>query len=268
MSRAALDAKPATVTSGYYGKLPSRGDFLSWRLPRAFVEVWDSWLQEAIACSRNQLGEEWLSCYLTSPVWRVLMSAGALSNEGFAGVLIPSVDRVGRYYPFLVACQLRDNCDALALMGQDQAWFVRAERLALDALDEAIDIDELDEGISALGMPEPPSAVTGVPSRPRSTLSWRLSIRSVDQVADALPDLTADLFPRVFPVFTLWWTDGSERVEPSFLICPGLPQPASFAALLTGTWDSFGWGESKRPAGRMSEAECNPSASPNSLPDA
>jgi type VI secretion system protein ImpM len=231
------------MTAGYYGKLPSRGDFLSRRLPHDFLEVWDRWIQEAFVSSRSQLGEEWLGCYLTSPAWRVVMGAGALADKAFAAVVIPSVDRVGRYYPFLIACQLRDSHNALALSGQEQLWFVGAEQLALEALDEAIAIDELDARILALGMPDAASLMTSDPPRPKTATFWRFPISSVDRVSDAFPGLTAALFSRVFPVFTLWWTEGSEHVKPSFLACPGLPPPASYSALLTGSWDTFGWAE-------------------------
>ncbi len=55
---------------GFYGKLPSHGDFLRRRASDAFVDAWDAWLQECLAASRSALGERWLDVYLTSPAWR------------------------------------------------------------------------------------------------------------------------------------------------------------------------------------------------------
>jgi len=43
------------VSAGFFGKLPSRGDFVSRYLPKSFLEPWDNWLQTAIAQSRQQL---------------------------------------------------------------------------------------------------------------------------------------------------------------------------------------------------------------------
>jgi type VI secretion system protein ImpM len=34
---------------------------------------------------------------------------------------------------------------------------------------------------------------------------------------------------------------GSAQVEPSLLLCRGLPAPAAFAGMLAGTWSQTGW---------------------------
>ena len=96
-----------SITSvGFYGKLPMVGDFVSRRLPNDFISSWDSWLQSAIAASREELGDDWLKNYLTSPIWRFLLSPGLCGNQAVAGIMMPSVDRVGRYYPLTVAVQI------------------------------------------------------------------------------------------------------------------------------------------------------------------
>ena len=48
--------------------------------------------------SRDALGEGWLETYLTAPVWRFALAAGCCGPAA-AGIWLPSVDRVGRYYP-------------------------------------------------------------------------------------------------------------------------------------------------------------------------
>jgi type VI secretion system protein ImpM len=40
---------------------------------------------------------------------------------------------------------------------------------------------------------------------------------------------------------TMWWTAGSELVEPCILLNRALPRPDSFAALLAGTWNDGRW---------------------------
>ena len=35
---------------------------------------------------------------------------------------------------------------------------------------------------------------------------------------------------------SLWWTEGAPAVEPSMLLCAGLPQAQGFAAMLDGAW--------------------------------
>ena len=39
---------PGVALSGFWGKLPARGDFVRAGLPRSFVEPWDAWLQSAL----------------------------------------------------------------------------------------------------------------------------------------------------------------------------------------------------------------------------
>jgi type VI secretion system protein ImpM len=42
-----------TGVPGWFGKLPSLGDFASRRLPDAFVSRWDRWLQGGLARARE-----------------------------------------------------------------------------------------------------------------------------------------------------------------------------------------------------------------------
>ena len=62
---------------GWYGKLPSLGDFASRRLEADFIEPWDLWLGEGLQAQRDAFGEAWLDAYLDTPGWRFLLSPGA-----------------------------------------------------------------------------------------------------------------------------------------------------------------------------------------------
>ena len=42
--------------AGFYGKLPSEGDFVTRRLPWEFTSAWDAWLQQGVHASRAALG--------------------------------------------------------------------------------------------------------------------------------------------------------------------------------------------------------------------
>ncbi|HEX7968785.1 MAG TPA: type VI secretion system-associated protein TagF, partial [Stellaceae bacterium] len=94
---------------GFFGKVPARGDFVSRRLVRDFTEPWDGWLQDALAMSAQQLAEAWLSTYLTAPIWRFLLSSGVCGEMPMLGVVMPSVDRVGRYFPLTLAVAVPDS---------------------------------------------------------------------------------------------------------------------------------------------------------------
>jgi type VI secretion system protein ImpM len=126
---------------GFYGKLPCNGDFLQRRVPQEFIDVWDPWLQECIHASREALREDWLNAYLTSPVWRFVLAEGVCGSGAYAGVMLPSVDRVGRYFPLTIVAQLNvDDCVLEIACDCAQQWFTSAEALALGAL-EAADLD-------------------------------------------------------------------------------------------------------------------------------
>ncbi|WP_338114240.1 type VI secretion system-associated protein TagF, partial [Thiorhodococcus mannitoliphagus] len=64
MPGAAVNGKEQ-ATPGFYGKLPGLGDFVSRRLPVDFTQPWDLWLRESLASSQAQMGDDWLSAYLT-----------------------------------------------------------------------------------------------------------------------------------------------------------------------------------------------------------
>ena len=72
----------STVASipGWYGKLPSLGDFASRRLEGDFIEPWDTWLGEGLAAQRETLGDTWLEAYLASPTWRFVLMPGTLER--------------------------------------------------------------------------------------------------------------------------------------------------------------------------------------------
>ena len=94
---------------GFYGKVASRGDFIERNLPKDFQRSWDAWLSAGLQTSRQQLGEHWLDAYLTSPLWRFALAPGVCGSEAMTGVLMPSIDRVGRYFPLTIACSIKHS---------------------------------------------------------------------------------------------------------------------------------------------------------------
>ena len=143
---------PAIPQTGFYGKLPCRGDFMQRRTPQGFVDVWDAWLQECLHESRRQLGERWLETYLTSPIWRFVLAEGICGESAYAGVMLPSVDRVGRYFPLTLISPLEPgSCLLEAACATGRAWFDAAEALALKALDAGdLDVQAFDAEVDAL----------------------------------------------------------------------------------------------------------------------
>lgn len=130
---------------GWFGKLPGMGDFAHRRLPESFRERWDTWLQTGLLQLRHQHAD-WTSHYLHSPLWFFALAPQVAGARPWIGVLMPSVDGVGRYFPFTIACELAVPLDTLspATWAQVERWWQHAAQCALAALDRDLDAAGVD----------------------------------------------------------------------------------------------------------------------------
>jgi type VI secretion system protein ImpM len=130
--------------AGFFGKLPTTGDFV-WRgLPDAFRKHWDFWLTRYVA-PLERAGH----VFPTGGLRFRLPSGGRLA----AGVILPSRDSAGRHFPLsllliaegdLTLAQIDPWCDA-----------------ALDLAPESLTTDALWHALDALPAPEALGIVTG-----------------------------------------------------------------------------------------------------------
>ncbi len=179
---------------GFFGKLPSRGDFVGQGLPRAFLAPWEAWVAEAMTASRALLGEDWLAAWMEAPVWRFALPGGACGPDATLGLVLPSVDRVGRTFPLLVAALFPARAPAPQL-ASGMAFLDAAEAAARDAIANDLTPEELAGRLAAAPLP-----VAG---------------------ESAGPD-------------ALWWTEGAPTVAAQRLAVAGLPAMPAYAALLAG----------------------------------
>lgn len=226
---------------GFYGKLPQIGDFISRRLPAEFLDPWDEWLQSGIAVSREQLTDRWLEIYLTSPIWNFVLGRGVCGEFPWCGLIMPSVDKVGRYFPLTVACRLPLDSNPIAVATWAKEWFEQAEADVLSALfNEDLDVTTFDSNVTRLGQPLSGDARIAVSAAAGYGSAWQLPLTD-GNFTDGLPELTHQLLMQRSGNYSLWWGSGSDNVEPSLLVCNGLPLCADFSALLTGDWQTGGW---------------------------
>ena len=216
--------------AGFFGKIPSHGDFITRDLPRSFLDVWDMWLQSCIAESKAQLGDGWLNVYLTSPIWRFGLMPGICGPQAAAGILMPSVDRVGRYFPLTIATAAAGEINPLQLPGVADRWFDAAEAVALRALDDdRFEANAMHDALKAIGDP------TVEVQRPEtaSTMGTAWSLILVGSHAATLAAAFAHaLAQRQAAAYSLWWTAGAQT--PAALLVAGLPEPSCFVDLLHG----------------------------------
>jgi type VI secretion system protein ImpM len=196
-----VPATPVTVANdariaGWFGKVPALGDFASRRLPESFVARWDPWLQLGLMASREMLGERWLEVYLNAPIRRFELAPGVVDQQAWVGILMASVDRVGRHFPLTMAVALAAGAPPASRAMEADAWFAGIGALALRALDLSFTVEQLEEGLAALPYPA-------------------LDERSA-------PPLRG----------SAWWI-GASTVATSMLEFEGLPSPADFARLLS-----------------------------------
>ncbi len=189
------------VSVGFFGKLPARGDFVGAGLPRGFVDPWDAWWRQGIARTRAAAAD-WVAAWLEAPVWRFRLPPGCCGVDPVVGLWMPSVDRVGRYFPLTIAA-VGAAVDAAGVDAGVDAGF-------LDAAEAA--------GLAALADDMAPDALT------------RRIGRAYDGDAydgDAL-DAPADE--------AVWWTQGGPRVAACTRRTNGLAEGDAYAAMIDESW--------------------------------
>jgi len=131
----------AAALPGWFGKLPGMGDFAHRRLPESFRSEWDHWLQRGLARLKDR-HEDWIAHYLQAPVWCFALGPGVAGQGAWIGVMMPSVDGVGRYFPITLAVEfdapVGDALQGDALRGV-LLWWERGTQAALEGLEGDMD---------------------------------------------------------------------------------------------------------------------------------
>ena len=241
-----------SIINGYYGKVSTHGDFVSRGLPASFIDPWDAWLQEAVISSQQQLKDKWLNCFLTGPIYRFVLAPGVCGEHGWLGVLMPSVDKVGRYYPMTIVTMNRLNINPFIVLQHETEWFTKVETLALSSLADNFNLQqfnrELDELKSEVLFNDcealiPVEQIT----RQTSNHAWQRTMEANQTISNVLPCFLDNLLKEHCFAYSIWWTQGSEQVASSLLVCEGLPPFKGVAAMFDGNWQKWGWEGNRYP---------------------
>ncbi|WP_311733363.1 type VI secretion system-associated protein TagF [Variovorax sp. Sphag1AA] len=125
---------------GWLGRLPGMGDFSHRRLPQSFREAWGRWLRSGIA--RMQISHpHWPDHYLDAPRWCFVLGNDVVDAQGWVGVLVPSVDEMGRRFPFTIATELGAAESELrgSALVRLRHWWELASRAAREGTRESLD---------------------------------------------------------------------------------------------------------------------------------
>jgi type VI secretion system protein ImpM len=231
---------------GLYGKVPARGDFVSRRLDAEFIGGWDAWLQGVMSESRRALGAHWLDAFLSAPVWRFVVPPGMFSKAGWVGLLLPSVDRVGRYFPLTLAAPVHEeSIDVPSTLSKALPWLDSVDILALEALTPELDLEVFDRRLAELPMPDDVAVVLPISD---DTVPLGAS-QATFQVWQFAPEAADAAFHQILQdgslgrraSSALWLTRGGETSAPCLAVCGGLISGGHFCAMLNGRWSDHSW---------------------------
>ncbi|MDC9813496.1 MULTISPECIES: type VI secretion system-associated protein TagF [Rhizobium] len=202
--RATLERNPTEADRiGFFGKLPSHGDFVSMGLGRNLQSALDAWLQAGLQAAQQELGGDWERRFRFMPAWRFIVERGLWGPATVAGVLLPSLDRVGRSFPLVIAAQLHGFAEHPRQLYLDDAWFTAAEAIAESSAKRDFDINHFTASLKRLRSLRPADLAEN------ETLQDRASSRG-----------------------TIWWRiDPEERRAKGFGVS-GAPEPEHFPKLL------------------------------------
>lgn len=221
---------------GYFGKVPTKGDFVKDGLPLDFINSWQDWQQAVLAVSREQLEEDWTTLYMNAPIWHFSLAANVCGVKPIIGTMIPSVDSVGRYFFFTIARSVEG--DALSYW-LNRSWSELTQSLALQVLE---DNHQHEKWLSDLK------------TNPQEDTFCYPSIRPVTLVPKATQHLVYEEHVQIDGSALLnqllhvqqsracfWWTEGTESINPVSAVTDGLPAVGQFSAMLDGRWDKWNW---------------------------
>jgi type VI secretion system protein ImpM len=156
------------------------------------------------------------------------------------GVVIPSVDQVGRYFPLTLCRTASASANPLQLFKQHKQWFVDAERLLMSCLYDDFQLDVFENSLQHLSMDESGTVIQ--PSLQHHNHSaWRVGVNSLEQDNNIYPLLLADILKNFCIGYSIWKTEGSQHIPATTLVSQGFPPFSGAASMLDGQWQNAGW---------------------------
>lgn len=231
-----MSGLPAEAVPGWFGKLACLGDFASRRLSPEFVAACDGWLSNGVEKSRAQLGDIWLDTYLTSPLWRFAWAPGVVDSRWWFGVMMPSVDNVGRYFPLVVAIPRTEAPGDGADLDELEHWYAGVVEALLGTLQNGSSLDSFEHQLQGAPrlLAQPAAAVPPEETHWTNRTGYRFS--AGQSLAASLHDLLHHDAVLRYGGRTLWWPANASDSQTKLTVATGLPLPESFVDLLQGVW--------------------------------
>jgi type VI secretion system protein ImpM len=222
---------------GFFGKLPGYGDFIQRNVSPDFVNLWDNWLLQSIKSSREQLADGWRANYFNSPIWRFVIGNGALGNIATTGLMMPSVDKSGRCYPFTVICQSDEQVNPFIFARKTDPYHDNGEDFILSLLEkERPDLDDISNVLSDIYNDVQESAYKSISSKASSSVMEiaAISDNDLDDFGSCNETLLETLLGRQNIDISIWSMNGIESTNSQKRYFSGMPPVDNYYSFLVG----------------------------------
>jgi type VI secretion system protein ImpM len=218
-----------------YGKLPTKRDFIALGASRDFLNAWEPWLQSGVSASQATLGEQWQRAFLRAPIWRFWLGA-ELCGFSAVGAFMPSLDKVGRYFPLTVfACAGQGSAIPPPEINAQDAWFKAAEDFLISTLDHETTFETAVQNLEQLAMPVQTETLNEASA---DVFVERGAAVTIQKEGKPFTELFSSLRhaqpDKICSGATCWWTIGGEDFSPMAFCANRMPDPFLFAVMLTG----------------------------------
>lgn len=206
------------------------------RIPRAVLEPYENWLQAGLAMSRNDLGFGWEDTYLVAPIWRFWIGQSVLGHT-CAGAIMPSVDKVGRYFPLTIMyVGSADEAGSKPMLTGHEGWYASVEAQLLNCLRDDVEVDPSDVLLSLTipAMTDNERAVEVFSSGRGVSFSGQPS----QSIEDFIASSREEHFNSAAGSRSFWWSKGPEQGIPKLHVVDGLPDPHFFSQMLSGALEA------------------------------
>jgi type VI secretion system protein ImpM len=190
------------------------------------------------------LGSTWLDKYLMAPIWRFVIGPNVLGENAWIGIMVPSVDRVGRYFPLTLAKPINPDIDIVATYLDNSEWFKSLENLGIDALSQELNFAEFE--LHLAGLPAPAAIVdmeageSTIPVLNKVFLSSYFSLPAEGDHGDYISQISKVIAGSRHPT-SLWGSELVDTQEHFLLVTENLPGKERFCSFLDKTFEAHGW---------------------------
>ncbi len=222
---------------GFFGKLPGYGDFIQRNVSPEFINLWDNWLLKSIETSREQLANNWRSSYFNSPIWRFVIGNGALGNTTTTGLMMPSVDKSGRCYPFAVFCQSDEQINPFIFARKTEPYHDNGEEFILSLLEkQRPDLDGISDVLSDIYSEVNESLYKSISSMASSSVMEIASITDIklDDFGSCNETLLETLLDRQNIDISIWSMSSVVGINSQKRYFSGIPPVDNYYSFLVG----------------------------------